>query len=86
MEYNWILFVVFTLGSNVSAPVHVGETLYPTQAECKDAASKATFAVAGNENVRAVTWCGATRVGATVKTGSAGPIVVVKPPTTVGGP
>jgi len=80
MEHNWILFVVFTLGSNISTPVQVGSTQYATQIECKDAASKATFAVAGNDNVRAVTWCGA------VKAGAAPPITLIKPPETRGGP
>jgi hypothetical protein len=74
LDYNWIL-LVFTLGSNISSPEHVG--VYATQAECREAASRATFASAGNENVRAVTWCGVE---------PAAPISVVRPPHTVGGP
>jgi hypothetical protein len=39
MELHWVLFVVFTLGANISSPIQVGQTDYLTKNDCMDAAA-----------------------------------------------
>jgi hypothetical protein len=56
---TWILFVAFAIGAGaVSSPVQVGPTHYASFEKCKAAADASKFA--GETNVIAVLWCGAT--------------------------
>jgi len=61
MELHWLLFVVFTLGANVSAPIQVGQTPYLTKSDCMEAAAQSVFSKPGGY-VQAVTWCGPVRL------------------------
>ena len=48
MELHWVLFVVFTLGANISSPIQVGQTVYLTKNDCLDAAAQSVFTKPGN--------------------------------------
>jgi hypothetical protein len=61
MELHWLLFVVFTLGANVSSPIQVGQTPYPTKSDCVEAAAQSAFSKPGGY-LQAVTWCGPVRL------------------------
>jgi hypothetical protein len=73
MELHWILFVVFTLGANISSPMQVGQTAYMTKDDCLEAAAQSVFTKAGN--VQAVTWCGPVRSEGAL---SSGPPAVIR--------
>ena len=73
MELHWVLFVVFTLGANISSPIQVGQTVYLTKNDCLDAAAQSVFTKAGN--VQAITWCGPVRLEGAL---SSGPPAVIR--------